>query len=390
MAANAGQSLLADVDRLLDSAKEDYGKKYLDNHSYFVKELNVLLNRARILSPDIRMPDVKEAEKDEVVHTSHTLGMPYNPDMIPSYGSKTKKLREVINVADKLLQEVTLVAKLESGKQTKKGHALLQLQKLIGAIDGLKAGRRHSDDFEKWKRDVEVAIEQIFPKDSRHLKDLSISYYPMSAYGLGVGAKKPNESEYVTAYKEGLDKARLVLQSMIDEIETYWEEDESAASEVSIGRTTEEIIELLCNRFYTVTRQLKRRSKGRPNLEIADEYDVQYLMRALLHLFFEDVRPEEWTPSYAGKSSRVDFLLKIEKTVLEIKHSRSSLTEKELGDELIIDIRRYQATHPDCQSLFCFVYDPEGYIDNPRGMENDLSKVIEGMLVKVIIAPKTH
>ena len=40
-----------------------------------------------------------------------------------------------------------------------------------------------------------------------------------------------------------------------------------------------------------------------------DEYDVQDLFHALLTIYFEDIRKEEWSPSYAGGASRMDFLL---------------------------------------------------------------------------------
>ena len=49
--------------------------------------------------------------------------------------------------------------------------------------------------------------------------------------------------------------------------------------------------------------------------------------------------------------------------------SRKSLNAKTLGEQLIIDIEKYQV-HPDCKKLFCFVYDPEGWITNPKGIEN--------------------
>ena len=67
-------------------------------------------------------------------------------------------------------------------------------------------------------------------------------------------------------------------------------------------------------------------------MEVDDEYDVQYLTHALLLLDFEDVRPEEWTPSYAGGSSRMDFLMKAEKIVLEVKKTRKGLKAKEIGE----------------------------------------------------------
>ena len=54
-------------------------------------------------------------------------------------------------------------------------------------------------------------------------------------------------------------------------------------------------------------------------LDVQDEYDVQDLFHALLHIHFEDIRPEEWAPSFAGASSRMDFLLKQEQIIIEIK-----------------------------------------------------------------------
>lgn len=71
--------------------------------------------------------------------------------------------------------------------------------------------------------------------------------------------------------------------------------------------------------FYKVARQLRCRYENRETLKIEDEYDVQDLLHALLLLYFDDVRAEEWTPSYAGKSSRMDFLLKNERVVIEVK-----------------------------------------------------------------------
>lgn len=50
------------------------------------------------------------------------------------------------------------------------------------------------------------------------------------------------------------------------------------------------------------------------------------------------------------------------------------------------DIGRYRA-HPDCKVLICFVYDPEGLIANPKGVERDLNKLGEDLNVKVFIRP---
>lgn len=148
-------------------------------------------------------------------------------------------------------------------------------------------------------------------------------------------------------------------------------------------------LDLLCSRFHSVARQLRSRHASRATLEINDEYDVQDLLHAILKLFFDDVRAEEWTPSYAGGSSRVDFLLKKERVVLEVKKTRDGLTDRVLGDQLLVDIARYEA-HPDCDALICFIYDPEGRIGNPRGLETDLTKKTSSKLtVGVYVRPKS-
>lgn len=139
---------------------------------------------------------------------------------------------------------------------------------------------------------------------------------------------------------------------------------------------------ILC-RFHLVARQLLKRRENRPTLAIQDEYDVQDLLHALLKTAFNDIRPEEWTPSYAGGAARMDFLLKAEGIVVECKKTRDGLREKQLGEELLIDIAKY-AAHQDCKTLVCFVYDPEGLVGNPTGLKSDLEKAGRDSL-KVIV-----
>lgn len=148
-------------------------------------------------------------------------------------------------------------------------------------------------------------------------------------------------------------------------------------------------IRQVCSRFHSVARQIRQRYGGRPTLDVTDEYDVQDLLHALLRVHFDDIRAEEWTPSYASKSARVDFLLKREQTVIEVKKTRQGLGSKEVGDQLIIDARRYRA-HSDCKTLVCFIYDPDGRISNPDGLQADLTEDGQEFRVRVIICPKAH
>ena len=146
------------------------------------------------------------------------------------------------------------------------------------------------------------------------------------------------------------------------------------------------ILDNLFSKFHKVVQQLCARYKNRPAfVDIIDEYDVQDLLHSLLRLHFDDIRREERVPSHAGGSSTMDFLLKKEKIGIEVKKTREGLTAGKLGEELIIDIEKYQK-HLECKHLVCFVYDPESKLKNPIGIMDDLNKQ-HGGFVKVIIEP---
>jgi len=178
------------------------------------------------------------------------------------------------------------------------------------------------------------------------------------------------------------------MQTLIEEVKRDPGLAESADQvdpdrlETSLSR-----VRRICERFHIFVKQLRQRHDGRPGFDVDDEYDVQDLLHALVKIQFDDIRPEEWTPSYAGGSARMDFLLKAEKIVVEAKKTRKNHREKQIGEELLIDIAKY-AQHADCRSLVCFIYDPEGFISNPTGFRADLEKQSTAQFrIVVIINP---
>lgn len=254
--------------------------------------------------------------------------------------------------------------------------AIELLQKQIEDSKPLDKLQRYGPEWKKWRRDTEVAIEAIFGSEGRHLHDFSKIQFSLGYAYSGMPAWKSEK-----AYSDGFETARQILASMISEIEEF------GISTTREGGHSELPLISLFNRFHLIARQLQDRRLQRSTIEIEDEYDVQDLLHGLLHLISDDIRPEEWTPSYAGGSSRVDFLLKKEKTIIEVKKTRQGLTMREIGDQLIVDISRYQI-HPDCERLICFIYDPEGRIGNPIGIERDLTKTHSDLPVTVIVGPK--
>jgi predicted house-cleaning noncanonical NTP pyrophosphatase (MazG superfamily) len=258
-----------------------------------------------------------------------------------------------------------------------KEQAIEKFHRQIRVISELRKQSGFSPEFTKWKRDTEVLIQNTFGEESRHTKD-----FTGIRFSLMIATNLTPDSAWREAYRKGLDTSESILNSFIDEVEEYWHD-----KSVSAVRDSLSIVEQFCNRFHLLVKQLGSRRENRETLNVNDEYDVQDLLHSVLTLEFDDIRPEEWTPSYAGGSSRVDFLLKQEQIVIEVKKTRDRLKGKEIGDQLIIDIGRYQS-HPDCKSLICFIYDPDGHIANPRGFENDLNMHRDDMMVKVIITPK--
>jgi hypothetical protein len=160
------------------------------------------------------------------------------------------------------------------------------------------------------------------------------------------------------------------------------------ASHSSGGNDAVSRIEQICQRFQLVARRLQQRHAKRGTLVVADEYDVQDLLAAVLAADFDDVRNEEFSPSVAGQNSRIDFVLVGPGIAVETKMTRESLTDEKLAEELLVDIRRYEE-HPEARHLVCFVYDPELRLKNPAGLVRDLEKTATRFeMLKVIIAPR--
>lgn len=126
------------------------------------------------------------------------------------------------------------------------------------------------------------------------------------------------------------------------------------------------------------------RRKGRSSVPITDEYDAQDFVHQALRLLYDDTRPEEVTPSYAGSSSRCDFFVKAESTVVEVKVTQVGRAERPIRDEIIIDKASYRRDQR-ARHLVVVVYDLVGNIRNVAGFEDDLSDHVEGFRTTVLV-----
>lgn len=248
------------------------------------------------------------------------------------------------------------------------------------------------DVLDRSRRKLIMIVERKFGQGRDYLNQLKT--LQEMEIGPGIYYFYQSQSSIDREVREDLiikrDRYLNFIETILDELkieEAKGKLDELVREE--IGDNVEERLIRILKRFHRFAKQLKRH-QGKSTIqkiEIQNEYDVQDLLHAILKLEFDDVRPEEYTPSYAGSNSRIDFLLKREQIAIEVKKTSEQLKDKEIGAQLNDDIAKYQ-NHQNCKTLYCFIYDPKEFISNPDGIQNDLSKEIEGLSVKVIISPK--
>lgn len=251
-------------------------------------------------------------------------------------------------------------------------HTLLDLREHLSSTSAYPW-----NDLRAWVARAHPLFQNRIPA---HLKDFDTHTKepPWDDNPYEVGTLK---ARIVAGGNEGrADRAKQNILSWLDGVIDYLPADapmESSAENWALS---------LLDRVPAAIRTLARRHRKRPALQIQDEYDLQYILHAILSAGFQDVRPEEWTPSYAGNASRMDFLLKQHRIVIETKHTRDGLEDRAVADELIIDRSRYSA-HPDCGTLICFVYDPTHRLRNPEALEHDLAQN-SNPRVRIIVRPK--
>jgi len=102
-----------------------------------------------------------------------------------------------------------------------KQQAMVKLHHQIEQIDNIKRLKSGSQEFNKWHRDTEVAIEKIFGADSKHVAEFNDISYSLAIFTSGT-----QDYEFENAHQGGLDTAKTILMSFADEIKEYWNDNE--------------------------------------------------------------------------------------------------------------------------------------------------------------------
>lgn len=315
----------------------------------------------------------------------HNLGIPVHNREGPEMTKKSTTLDDQSKNPSLLVSrsdaDATIAAQIEKGSQILQAHQKGQISHEIAKVEE-----------ERWSKYNLTLLRSLF-SDPRSFE----SEYRQAE--LAASVRRDGGSPWLDARRrvrsrepqETTDQEIIALtnalQSVRERLQLIPETPRIPNEAMQTSMSGETPLLHTCERFPLVVNQLQKRHDNRKPFEVNDEYDVQDLLHALLRLHYDDIRAEEWTPSYAGSSAKMDFLIPAICTVVETKKTRASMSTRDLGEQLLIDIAKYRA-HPDCKNLVCLVYDPEHRINNPKGVESDLSRPHDGITVRVIITPR--
>lgn len=112
-------------------------------------------------------------------------------------------------------------------KKLTKKIAIEKLNRAIEEIPEIKKLGRKAAEFKKWKRDTEITISYIFGDRSRHLKDFNKINYRLGAF-----STRTPEEKFEEVFQRGLDNAKAILSSMVQEVQEYWEESDNEEEEL--------------------------------------------------------------------------------------------------------------------------------------------------------------
>lgn len=88
--------------------------------------------------------------------------------------------------------------------------------------------------FHKWRRSTQVCISRIFGEGSEHYKELlSIKFFSESPNA----SQKQKKQTFVA----GLNQAGGILESMIEEIQNYWDEEQSSVARIENGSQSKRV-----------------------------------------------------------------------------------------------------------------------------------------------------
>jgi hypothetical protein len=119
------------------------------------------------------------------------------------------------------------------------------------------------------------------------------------------------------------------------------------------GETNVQLILRVCERLHLAVHLLAKRGRNKPPVHVADEYDVEDLLSAVLRTYVDfTVTEEPMDRLGAPRSGRAAIAIEDVGVVVRCKYARDAVDRQRLVDEFAADIELYS----QWQALRHFVY----------------------------------
>ena len=147
------------------------------------------------------------------------------------------------------------------------------------------------------------------------------------------------------------------------------------------------LIEDILENFYMFLEVLKERTPHKTagikkeildQINIENEYDIQFLLYAYLKPIYKGIR-QEVNQDTGNEMVRSDLLIG-ENVCIEVKYSRVNMTEKNLGEEIKADMVHYKQ-----KEIYFFIYDKNKIIKNMEIFKNAYESMLNEKKIHIII-----
>ncbi len=115
-----------------------------------------------------------------------------------------------------------------------KDKSIERLQRALNAVEQLKRLPRFSPQFNRWRRNTRVAIQNTFTHKPECVNDFTAIRYSPSGYIAAMPGSPCEVKLRNQAFVQGLELAASMLESMIDEIKEYWEDDDQSVQAADV------------------------------------------------------------------------------------------------------------------------------------------------------------
>ena len=112
---------------------------------------------------------------------------------------------------------------------------------------------------------------------------------------------------------------KAAIENAMEYIQEYVEKNSTPSETSDEAIESADLIIRIMSNWSNMIASFGVHRKDITQIQVTNEYEMQYLLEGVFRLLFADVRPETYTANYANKSNRTDFLLPKQRILIERK-----------------------------------------------------------------------